>query len=90
MHRSVTQPTKEQVRAYMVARGQAHRPPPAPDDIRRQLGWTLASPKYTCSLISLCMLPATLGQVAAQAALDLCLAPLCLRPHTVKQAAMPA
>jgi hypothetical protein len=38
MH-SGQQPTKEQVRAYMLQRCQAHLPPPAPDEIRRQLGW---------------------------------------------------
>jgi len=36
-------PTKEQVRAYMHERGCAHRPPPSPDEIRRQLGWGCAS-----------------------------------------------
>jgi hypothetical protein len=42
MNCRVTQPTKEQVRAYMASRGGARRPPPAPEDIRRQLGWKLA------------------------------------------------
>ena len=37
-------PTKEQVRAYMHARECDHRPPPAPEEIRRQLGWHAASP----------------------------------------------
>lgn len=36
-------PSKEQVRAYMHQRvhqrEMAGRPPPAPDEIRRQLGW---------------------------------------------------
>jgi hypothetical protein len=81
MERNVTQPTKEQVRAYMARRERAHRPPPAPEDIRRQLGWTLAPPQQTCALISLCLLPATLGQLAAQATLDICLASLRTR-HT--------
>jgi hypothetical protein len=36
-------PTKEQVRAYMHAREYDHRPPPAPEEIRRQLGWHGAS-----------------------------------------------
>jgi hypothetical protein len=60
----------------MVSRGRAHRPPPTPEDIRRQLGWKLAPPEPTFALISLCLLPATLGQLAAQAALDFFLAPL--------------
>lgn len=32
-------PSKEQVRAYMASRVLAGRPPPAPADIRLQLGW---------------------------------------------------
>jgi len=36
---SIPHPSKEQVRAYMRQRESAHRPPPAPDEIRRQLGW---------------------------------------------------
>jgi len=35
----VPHPSKEQVRAYMMQRSQAQRPPPAPDEIRKQLGW---------------------------------------------------
>jgi hypothetical protein len=76
MDRRVTQPTKEQVRAYMANRERARRPPPAPEDIRRQLGWKLAPPEPTSALINLCLLPATLSQLAVQAALDLCLSPL--------------
>lgn len=38
---SYTHPTKEQVRAYGEQRRFAHTPPPAPDEIRRQLGWGL-------------------------------------------------
>lgn len=44
LHR-VTQPSKEQVRAYMAARLQARasgrRPPPSPEEIRALLGWRL-------------------------------------------------
>jgi hypothetical protein len=76
MHRSVTHPTKEQVRAYMAARGHAHRPPPAPADIRRQLGWTLAPPQSTVALIDLCLLPATTGQYLARILFNWCLVPL--------------
>lgn len=76
MPHRVTQPTKEEVRAYMAHRERARRPPPAPEDIRRQLGWKLAPPEATCALIDMCLLPATLAQLAARAALDLCLAPL--------------
>jgi hypothetical protein len=76
----ITQPTKEQVRAYMARRERAHRPPPAPEDIRRQLGWRLAPPEPHFALIRLCLLPATLGQFAAQAALALCIAPFGFQP----------
>ncbi len=41
MPQRVTQPTKEQVRAYMAARELARRPPPPPEEIRRLLGWRL-------------------------------------------------
>lgn len=76
MDRRVTHPTKEQVRAYMVAREHAHRPPPAPEEIRRQLGWELAPADPCSALFGLCMLPATLGQLVTQSVLDWCLAPL--------------
>jgi hypothetical protein len=76
MDRPVIQPSKEQVRAYMAARGNASRPPPAPADIRRQLGWKLAPPQPTAALISLCLLPATTGQFISQLVLDWCLMPL--------------
>jgi hypothetical protein len=76
MDRQVTHPTKEQVRAYMASRGRAHRPPPTPEDIRRQLGWKLAPPQPTAALIGLCLLPATASQYFAQILLDWCLAPL--------------
>jgi len=32
-------PSKEAVRAWMERRSQARQPPPAPAEIRRQLGW---------------------------------------------------
>jgi hypothetical protein len=76
MERNVTQPTKEQVRAYMARRERARRPPPAPEDIRRQLGWKLGPPEPGFALINLCLLPATLGQIAAQTAFELLLSPL--------------
>jgi hypothetical protein len=81
MDHRVTQPTKEQVRAYMARRERARRPPPAPEDIRRQLGWKLAPCDSTYALIEFYLLPATLGRLAAQAALEFCLRPL----HTSKR-----
>lgn len=44
MQPRIVQPTKEQVRAYMAAREAARRPPPAPEEIRRLLGWHLERP----------------------------------------------
>jgi hypothetical protein len=79
MDRQVTHPTKEQVRAYMVSRGRARRPPPAPEELRCQLGWHLAPAEPAGAMFGLLMLPATLGQLAAQAVLDWCLAPLRLQ-----------
>lgn len=76
MDRQVTHPSKEQVRAYMAARGHAHRPPPAPEEVRRQLGWRMTPPDPASALVGLCLLPATLGQIAVQTALDWCLTPL--------------
>jgi hypothetical protein len=67
----ITQPSKEQVRAYMVRREHAGRPPPAPDEVRRQLGWRLSSVDDDPLLVHLCtLLPATMGQLAALIALN--------------------
>jgi len=38
---SLKQPTKEQLRRYLTERHNAHCPPPAMEEIRRQLGWRL-------------------------------------------------
>ncbi|WP_107878077.1 hypothetical protein [Pseudoduganella sp. UC29_71] len=63
-------PSKEQVRAYMLQRCQAGLPPPAPDEIRRQLGW-----RWQCDNGSACLvfpspqfslvLPGSLAQLSA-------------------------
>jgi len=37
-----TQPPKQVVRAYLERRSREHKPPPSPDEIRRQLGWGMA------------------------------------------------
>lgn len=34
-------PSKEEVRAWLVRRCRTQVPPPAPDEIRRELGWVL-------------------------------------------------
>lgn len=38
---STTHPSKEAVRGYMVDPKRKESPPPAPEEIRRQLGWYL-------------------------------------------------
>lgn len=63
----ITHPTKEQVRAYMRQREMAHRPPPAPDEIRRQLGW-LSCPQASSSLIF--FLPADITHLGALLAIE--------------------
>lgn len=43
-------PSKFMVRAYMERRSQEVKPPPSPDEIRRQLGWgLLASELRVCN-----------------------------------------
>ena len=66
---TITQPSKEQVRAYMVQREHARRPPPAPDEVRRQLGWRLADDDPLVVHLWV-LLPATVGQLAALIVLD--------------------
>jgi hypothetical protein len=75
MDRQVTQPTKEQVRAYMASRGHAHRPPPPPEEVRRLLNWHLAPAEPAGALFGLFMFPATFGACAARLAFVWGLAP---------------
>jgi hypothetical protein len=70
MPHRITQPTKEQVRAYMAARELARRPPPAPEEIRRQLGWRLAAPEAESPFMRLYLIPSTCGQIATRLAFD--------------------
>ena len=66
---TISHPSKEQVRAYMVQRERAHLPPPSPDEVRRQLGWRLGEDEPL--IVHLCvLLPATVGQLAALIAID--------------------
>jgi hypothetical protein len=37
-----THPPKQVVRAYLERRSRESKPPPSPEEIRRQLGWGLA------------------------------------------------
>lgn len=76
MDQCVTHPSKEQVRAYMLAREHAQRPPPPLEEVRRQLGWRLTAPSPYGALVGLCLLPATFSQLAAQSMLDWCMLPL--------------
>ena len=75
MDHQITHPTKEQVRAYMTARESARRPPPSPEEIRRQLGWRLAPEPSAFPMMALCLLPSTCGQLAAQLMINLLFAP---------------
>lgn len=68
-------PSKEQVRLYMLQRGRAHRPPPAPDEIRRQLGWYWRCEDATPCLIFPSpqfglFLPGTMAQLSALMAVE--------------------
>lgn len=38
---STTHPSKHEVRAYLQRRSHDAKPPPAPEAIRRELGWEL-------------------------------------------------
>jgi hypothetical protein len=66
MDRHITHPTKEQVRAYMARRESALRPPAAPADIRRELGWRMAPADDQHPLVRFCHLPTTCTQLTAQ------------------------
>jgi hypothetical protein len=66
MDRHITHPTKEQVRAYMARRESALRPPPAPAEIRRELGWRMTPPDDQHPLVQFCQLPSTCTHLTAQ------------------------
>jgi hypothetical protein len=36
---AITHPPKHLVREYLERRAREHKPPPTPEEIRRQLGW---------------------------------------------------
>lgn len=80
MPHQITHPSKEQVRAYMAEREAARRPPPAPEEIRRQLGWRLIASGQGDEdrlLLQFYLIPTTYAQLTAQIAIDWMLAPLC-------------
>lgn len=70
MHRQITHPTKEQVRAYMLRREGERRPPPPPAEIRRQLGWCLVPIEPQRAVVQYCLLPSTFSHMSAQFVLD--------------------
>ena len=81
MPHRINQPTKEQVRAYMAARETAHRPPPTPDEIRRQLNWRIEASPDDRVLVQFCLMPSAYGQLAARIALDWLFTPVTLIAH---------
>jgi len=65
------QPTKEQVRAYMLQRQRefAFCPPPKPEELRRQLGWHCsAAPGLHFPIF----LPSSIAQLAALMVVEWC------------------
>lgn len=68
------QPTKEQVRAYMHQRQRefCRRPPPLPEEIRRQLGWHYRAACSGHSSSSTFFLPGTIAQLATLLAVEWC------------------
>ena len=87
MPHRVTQPTKEQVRAYMAAREGARRPPPPPEEIRRQLGWRLLRADEPHMLLQFYLIPTTYTQLATRITLAWMAAALrtpCVPVHTIQ------
>jgi hypothetical protein len=68
------QPTKEQVRAYMLQRQRdfGHCPPPVPEEIRRQLGWHCHVRHAEQSSSSPLFFPGTIAQLATLMAVEWC------------------
>ncbi len=70
MHQ-ITHPSKETVRAYMSQREYALRPPPTPEEIRRQLGWRFSDGDEVPTLSTyLDFLPGKISQLFALLALE--------------------
>jgi hypothetical protein len=42
---ALTHPPKHLVREYLERRTREHKPPPTPEEIRRELGWGLVTPE---------------------------------------------
>lgn len=65
-------PSKEQVRAYMQLREAARRPPPTPDEIRRQLGWHGDSQLPEWAAGHTLLLPGAIAQLSALLLVEWC------------------
>ncbi|MFA9217421.1 MAG: hypothetical protein ACEQSK_09970 [Sphingomonadaceae bacterium] len=66
-------PTKEQVRAFMQLREFDRRPPPAPEEIRRQLGWHGDLTGLDALAGSSLLLPGALVQLTTLLAMQWCI-----------------
>jgi len=86
MPHRITQPTKEQVRAYMAAREAARHPPPEPAEIRRQLGWRLLPAEPGCHLLQFYLIPTSYSHLATRLACAWLLATMtqALRANTAR------
>jgi len=69
---ATSHPSKEQVRAYMHQRECDRRPPPTPDEIRRQLGWYYNSHDIDFLGSSTLLFPGSIAQLAALMAVEWC------------------
>jgi len=65
-------PTKEQVRAYMHSREFDRRPPPTPDEIRRQLRWYGAAGSLDFPAGAGLLFPGAIAQLATLLAVEWC------------------
>ena len=74
MPHRIIQPSKEQVRAYMATREAARQPPPAPEEIRRQLGWRLQRADEHTLLLQFYLIPTSCSQLATRIACEWTLA----------------
>ncbi|HEX8404931.1 MAG TPA: hypothetical protein VF670_09965 [Duganella sp.] len=69
---ATSHPTKEQVRAYMRLRECDRRPPPTPQEIRRQLRWHGTGVPIEFGAASTFLLPGTIAQLATLMAVEWC------------------
>jgi len=67
-----THPSKHVVRAYLERRSHEVKPPPTPEEIRRQLGWHCSADKSEHFSTSTLFLPGTIAQLATLMAMEWC------------------